>query len=257
MTKTALITGGSRGIGFGIAEKLAAEGWDLVINGVRSEDDAREALASLRQTGRHVTYVRGDIGTPGGRASIVEATRSLAGGAANLLVNNAGVAPKVRADILETTEDSYNRVVDTNLKGAFFLTQEIARQMVAARRADPAFPAAIVNVSSISAAVVSTNRGEYCIAKAGLAMVTQLFAARLGAEGIPVYEMRPGVIRTDMTSGVVEKYDRLIEQGLMVQPRWGLPADVGRAVAAVARGDFPYSTGQIFMIDGGMTIPRL
>jgi NAD(P)-dependent dehydrogenase (short-subunit alcohol dehydrogenase family) len=256
-SKTALITGGSRGIGFGIAEKLAAEGWDLVINGVRSEEDAGDALAALRQTGRRVAYVRGDIGTTEGRSAIGQTAHSFAGGSVRLLVNNAGVAPKVRADILETSEESYDRVLDTNLKGAFFLTQAVARQMVEARRQDSNFSAAIVNVSSISATVVSTNRGEYCVAKAGLAMVTQLFAVRLGAEGIPVYEVRPGVIKTDMTAGVTEKYDRLIEQGLMVQARWGLPADVGSAVAALARGDFPYSTGQVFLIDGGMTIPRL
>ncbi|HVU19071.1 MAG TPA: 3-ketoacyl-ACP reductase [Candidatus Didemnitutus sp.] len=255
MKKIALVTGGTRGIGFGIAEKLAAEGWDLVINGVREENEARDSLTALRSTGRNVVYARGDVGSADGRTSILSAARKL--GALNLLVNNAGVAPKVRADVLETSEESYDRVVDTNLKGAYFLTQAVARDMVAARRTDPGHRAAIVNISSISATVVSVNRGEYCIAKAGLAMLTQLFAARLGAEGIPVYEVRPGVIKTDMTAGVTEKYDRLIEQGLMVQPRWGLPSDVGLAVAAIARGDFPYSTGQVFMVDGGMTMPRL
>lgn len=257
MTKVALITGGSRGIGFGIAEKLAAEKWDLVVNGVRPEGDVAGPLAQLRASGVRVAYARGDIGSASDRASIVKAAREFGGGSINLLVNNAGVAPKVRADLLDTTEESYDHVIDINLKGVFFLTQSFARAMVAARRADPAFSAAIINITSISATVVSINRGEYCIAKAGLTMLSQLFAARLGAEGIPVYEVRPGVIKTDMTAGVTEKYDQLISGGLCVQPRWGLPEDVGRAVAALARGDLAYSTGQVIMVDGGLTMPRL
>ena len=279
MSKVALITGGSRGIGFGIAEKLAAEKWDLIINGVRPEEAAADAIAALRDHRVRVGYARGDIGTADGRAAILQATREFvdawnpepgapstvsapsfefqAPRAVNLLVNNAGVAPKVRADLLETSEASYDHVVDTNLKGVFFLTQAFSRDMVAARKADPAFSATIVNITSISATVVSINRGEYCIAKAGLSMLSQLFATRLGPEGIPVYEVRPGVIKTDMTAGVTEKYDKLIAGGLCVQPRWGVPDDVGRAVAALARGDFPFSTGQVVMVDGGLTIPRL
>lgn len=257
MAKTALVTGGSRGIGFGIATALAKEGWNLVINGMRPEEGVQEALDSLRALGVEVTYARGDIGMAQGRESILEVAHKAAGGSLNLLVNNAGVAPRVRADLLETSEESYNYVVDTNLKGAFFLTQAAAREMVKARQSSPGFTAAIVNVSSISATVVSINRGEYCIAKAGLSMVTQLFATRLGSEGIPVYEVRPGVIKTDMTAGVTEKYDKLIGEGLCVTPRWGFPDDVGKAVAGLARGDFPYSTGQVIMVDGGLTIPRL
>ncbi len=266
MKKVALVTGGSRGIGFGIAEKLAAEKWDLVINGVRPEDAVAEPLAQLRAHGVRVGYARGDVGSAEGRAAILEATRAfIAAGstlssqpsALNLLVNNAGVAPKVRADLLDTSEESYDHVVDTNLKGVFFLTQAVARDMVAAKQADPTFNAAIVNITSISATVISINRGEYCIAKAGLSMLTQLFAVRLGPDGIPVYEVRPGVIKTDMTSGVTAKYDKLIAEGLCVQPRWGFPDDVGRAVASLARGDLPYSTGQVVMIDGGLTLPRL
>lgn len=257
MSKVALVTGGTRGIGFGIAEKLAAEGWDLVVNGVRDESAVAEPLTRLRTAGGRVAYAPGDISSATGRAAILDATRAFAGGAINLLVNNAGVAPKVRADLLETGEGSYDYVVGTNLRGTFFLTQAFARDMVAAKKADPVFTAAIVNITSISATVVSINRGEYCIAKAGLSMVTQLFAARLGAEGIPVYEVRPGVIETDMTSKVKEKYDGLIAGGLCVQPRWGQPEDIGRAVAALARGDFPFSTGQVVMVDGGLTMPRL
>jgi NAD(P)-dependent dehydrogenase (short-subunit alcohol dehydrogenase family) len=258
MSKIALVTGGSRGIGFGIAEKLASEKWDLVINGVRPEDAVAEPLAQLRAHGVRVGYARGDVGSVAGRDAIHAATQAFTGGAAiNVLVNNAGVAPKVRADLLETSEESYDHVVDTNLKGVFFLTQLFARDMVAAKKADPSFTGAIINITSISATVISINRGEYCIAKAGLSMLTQLFAVRLGGEGIPVYEVRPGVIKTDMTAGVTEKYDKLIAGGLCVQPRWGFPEDVGRSVAALARGDFPYSTGQVIMVDGGLTMPRL
>jgi 3-oxoacyl-[acyl-carrier protein] reductase len=269
MNKVALVTGGSRGIGFGIAEKLAAEKWDLVINGVREESAVTEPLAKLRAMGVRVGYARGDVGSREGREAIRAATAaflaSLSGPnadsqkptAINLLVNNAGVAPKVRADLLETSEDSYDYVVNTNLRGVFFLTQAFARDMVAAKKADANFSGAIINITSISATVVSINRGEYCIAKAGLSMLSQLFATRLGADGIPVYEVRPGVIKTDMTAGVTAKYDDLISKGLCVQPRWGLPQDVGLAVASLARGDLSFSTGQVIMVDGGLTIPRL
>ncbi len=275
MSKVALVTGGSRGIGFGIAEKLAAEKWDIVINGVREESAVAEPLAKLRAMGVKAGYARGNVGSAEGRKAIHQATHDLIAswypaksGDSNpagfrsqvsgfLLVNNAGVAPKVRADLLETSEDSYDYVVNTNLRGVFFLTQAFARDLVAAKKADAKFAAYIINITSISATVVSINRGEYCIAKAGLSMMSQLFAARLGADGIPVYEVRPGVIKTDMTAGVTEKYDKLIAGGLCVQPRWGYPEDVGKAVAALARGDFPFSTGQVVMVDGGLTIPRL
>ena len=257
MSRIALITGGTRGIGLGIAKALAIEKWDIVLNGVRPADDVTESLTELRRLGVRVGYARGDIGTTSGRDSIVRTAREFAGGSINLLVNNAGVAPKVRADLLDTSEESYDYVVDTNLKGVFFLTQAFARDMVKAKKDQANFPAMIVNITSISATVVSINRGEYCIAKAGFGMLTQLFAVRLGTEGIPVYEVRPGVIKTDMTAGVTEKYDKLIDAGLCVQPRWGSPEDVGRAVTALARGDFPFSTGQVIMVDGGLTIPRL
>jgi NAD(P)-dependent dehydrogenase (short-subunit alcohol dehydrogenase family) len=273
MNKVALVTGGSRGIGFGIAEKLAAEKWDLVINGVREESAVAEPLAQLRAHGVKVGYARGDIGSAEGRASILAVTHAFCGSelardgspssgfrpqvSGFLLVNNAGVAPKVRADLLETSEESYDYVIDTNLKGTFFLTQVFARDMVAAKKADPKFAAMIINITSISATVVSINRGEYCIAKAGLSMMSQLFATRLGPDGIPVYEVRPGIIKTDMTANVTEKYDKLIAGGLNIQPRWGQPSDVGAVVASLARGDFPFSTGQVVMVDGGLTIPRL
>lgn len=256
-SKTALVTGGSRGIGFGIATCLAKEGWNLVINGMRPEDGVQEPLEQLRSHGVEVHYARGDIGSEAGREAILEVARRAGGAALNLLVNNAGVAPKERLDLLEMTQESYDYVMGTNLRGPMFLTQAVAGDMVSVRRNDPSFEGMIVNVSSISATVASVNRGEYCIAKAGLSMVTGLFAARLGEEGIPVYEVRPGITRTDMTAGVTEKYDKLIAEGLCVQPRWGEPEDVGKAVTALARGDFPYSTGQVIMIDGGLTLPRL
>jgi 3-oxoacyl-[acyl-carrier protein] reductase len=274
MNKVALVTGGSRGIGFGIAEKLAAEKWDVVINGVREESAVAEPLAKLRAHGVRVGYARGDVGSAEGRAAILAATHTFIAASPSasgidttrypllatryfLLVNNAGVASKVRADLLETSEASYDYVVNTNLKGVFFLTQAVARDMVAAKKADASFSGCIINITSISATVVSINRGEYCIAKAGLSMLSQLFATRLGGDGIPVYEVRPGVIKTDMTAGVTEKYDKLIAGGLCVQPRWGVPEDIGKSVAALARGDFPFSTGQVVMVDGGLTIPRL
>lgn len=257
MKKTALVTGGSRGIGFGIARALAKEGWDLVINGMRPEEGVSEPLEALRSEGVSVVYARGDIGSMAGREAILDVSRNAAGGSLNLLVNNAGVAPKVRNDLLDTTEESYDFVLDTNLKGAFFLTQAVAKDMVAAKKADEHFSGAIVNVSSISATVASVNRGEYCVAKAGLSMVTSLFAVRLGEFGLPVYEVRPGVTKTDMTAGVSEKYDTLIEEGLCVTKRWGYPDDIGKAVSSLARGDFPYSTGQVIMVDGGLTLPRL
>ncbi len=167
------------------------------------------------------------------------------------------MAPAIRADILEATEESFERLIRINLQGPYFLTQLAARWMVEQKKADPAFAGAIVNVSSISSTVASTSRGEYCISKAGVSMATQLWAARLGEFGIPVYEVRPGIIKTDMTSAVTAKYDKLIAEGLLVQSRWGLPDDVGKAVAMLARGDLPYSTGQVLTVDGGLTLERL
>ncbi len=236
---------------------MAAEGWGLVINGMRAAADVQPVLDELRALGVEVTYAQGNIGEAEGREAILSVVKGFAGGALNLLVNNAGVAPKQRLDVLETTEENYDRVMDINLKGAFFLSQAIANQMVAAKQADSSFEGKIINIGSISATLASINRGEYCLAKAGIAMMSQVFAVRLGAEGIPVYEVRPGVTRTDMTSAVAEKYDKMIEEGLCLQPRWGEPGDSGKVVASLARGDFPYSTGQVILVDGGLTVPRL
>ena len=256
MKKVALITGGSRGIGLGVASALAAKGFDLAINGVRPEESAADALALLRATGADVIYCRGNISTAEGREEVIEKVRAKFG-RLNLLVNNAGIAPRERKDILETSETSFDEVLSVNLRGPYFLTQKVANWMIAQQAATPEFQSAIINVSSISATVASVNRGEYCISKAGLSMMTQLFAVRLGQYNIPVYEVRPGIIATDMTAGVKEKYDNLIANGLTVQQRWGLPEDVGKAVAAIAEGNFPYSTGQVFMVDGGLVLSRL
>ena len=255
-TPVALVTGGSRGIGFGIAEHLAKEGFDLAINGMREEAAVTEPLEKLRAHGVDVLYCRGDIGSQEARRDMLNRVREHFG-RLNVLVNNAGVAPKERKDILEATEESFAWVVATNLQGPYFLTQAAANWMVEQKGAAPEAFFCIVNVGSISATVASVNRGEYCVAKAGIAMMTLLFAARLGEYDIPVYEVRPGVTQTDMTAGVKEKYDKLIADGLCVQPRWGQPRDSGKAIAALARGDFPYSTGQVIMIDGGLTLPRL
>ncbi len=254
--KTALITGGSRGIGLGIAKALAKEGFDLAINGVRAESSVMEVLVELRSFGVKVIYCQGDISDHNSRKAIIEKVQNEFG-RLNVLVNNAGVAPKERNDILVASEESFEYVVGTNLKGTYFLTQMAANWMVEQKNAEQDFEGCIINVTSVSATVASANRGEYCIAKAGLSMVTQLFAARLGEYQIPVYEIRPGVIATDMTSGVKEKYDKLFSDGLAVQNRWGQPDDIGKAAAALSRGDFPYSTGQVIMVDGGMTIQRL
>ena len=254
--RVALITGGARGIGFGISRRLAADGWRLAVNGVREEDAAAPALATLRETGAEVAYVRGDVAEAADRARILDAVQDRFG-ALHLLVNNAGVAPRTRDDILEASEDSFDRLIGINLRGPYFLTQAAARWMVRQHQEDTGFTAAIVFVTSISATVASVNRGDYCLSKAGLAMAARLWATRLGEYGIPVYEVRPGVIRTDMTAAVTEKYDRLFADGLALERRWGEPDDIGRAVAALARGDFPYATGQVITVDGGLTVPVL
>ncbi len=252
----ALVTGGSRGIGHGCAVHLARAGFDLVIAGRRPEADCAAALDALRAHGAAVLYAVCDVADRARRDALLARTRETFG-RLHVLVNNAGVAPKQRNDILEATEESFDTVLATNLKGPYFLTQAAANWMIAQRKADPGFRGCIINVSSVSATVVSTNRGEYCLSKAGVAMATQLWAMRLAEYGLPVYEIRPGVIATDMTAGVKAKYDAVIAAGGIPLRRWGFPDDVGRAVAALARGDFAYSTGQVILVDGGMTIQSL
>jgi NAD(P)-dependent dehydrogenase (short-subunit alcohol dehydrogenase family) len=256
VSKTALVTGGTRGIGFGIAHALAKQGWSLALGGVRSEADVRAALDQLRALGTVVHYVRGDVAQREDRVRIAaEAQAAL--GPINALVNNAGRAPSVRADLLDAAEDSFEQLLRTNLQGPYFLTQAIAREQVEQRRRDPSFAASIVFVTSVSAEMASPNRGEYCVSKAGLSMAARLFAARLAEHGIPVFEVRPGIIATDMTAGVRDAYDRRIADGLVPERRWGLPDDVGRVVAALLRGDLPYATGSIINVDGGLSVPRL
>lgn len=256
MKKVALITGGSRGIGLGIATQLAANGFDLAINGMRPAEDVQDVIKQLKSIGSDVIYCRGSIASSTERENIINEVKKRYQ-RLNILVNNAGMAPRQRNDILEATEESYDEVMNTNLKGSYFLMQKAARWMIEQKKNDASFNGCIINISSMSATVASVNRGEYCLSKAGLSMATQLFAVRLGTFNIPVYEVRPGIIRTDMTAGVQEKYDKLIGEGLCVQQRWGEPEDVGKVVAALAKGDFMYSTGQVIMVDGGLTIPRL
>ena len=256
MKKVALITGGTRGIGLGIAQHLALKGYSLALNGVRDENDIKPIMGDLEKQGVEVIYCQGNIGSSSDRKSIINTIKEKYG-QLNVLVNNAGIAPKERKDILEASEASYDEVMGVNLRGPYFLTQTVANWFIEQKKKNPEFKSSIINVSSISATVASVNRGEYCISKAGISMVTQLFAVRLGEYSIPVYEVRPGLIQTDMTSGVKEKYDKLLEEGLCVFSRWGTPNDVGKAVASLAEGELPYSTGQVIMIDGGMTIQRL
>lgn len=256
MAKVALVTGGSRGIGLGIVKQLAQLGFNIAINGVRPESGVTDVLESIRALGVDVIYCQGNVALSADRAKILQEVKDHFG-QLNILVNNAGIAPRERRDVLSTSEESFDEVLNTNLKSCYFLTQAAANWMIEQKAVQADFVASIINISSISATVASVNRGEYCVSKAGISMVTQLFAARLGEHDIPVYEVRPGVIATDMTAGVKEKYDNLIAQGLCVQPRWGTPEDVGKVVGALAMGSFPYSTGQVFMVDGGLTMPRL
>jgi NAD(P)-dependent dehydrogenase (short-subunit alcohol dehydrogenase family) len=249
----ALITGGSRGIGFGIARRLAAEGYSIAINGIRKELHVAEQLATLREQGVDAIYCRGDVSKPGDREQMIEAVRSHFG-QLNVLVNNAGITSPGRHDILEADEESFDQVFGVNLKGPFFLTKAVAGWMIEQRNQLLEFNGCIINVSSISGEFVSVNRGDYCLTKAAIGMATKLWAVRLAEFDIPVYEIQPGVIDSDMTAGVKEKYDRLIADGLTLQRRWGTTDDVGRAVAALVRGDIPYATGQVLKIDGGMTI---
>ena len=251
----AIVTGGTRGIGLAIAEQLARRGFNLCLVGRRDADDVRDALDAVRAAGGDVVYVRADVGDLEAHPVILDTCVDRFG-RIDCLVNNAGVGPSVRADVLEMTPESFDRVLGINLRGPFFLSQMCARRMLASPAADVA-ARSIINVSSVSATVVSTNRLEYCISKAGVAMATRGFAARLAPEGIGVYEVRPGVIETDMTAGVKDKYDALIADGLTVEPRWGQPDDVGRAVGVLASGELTYATGQVVMVDGGLTLERL
>lgn len=256
MTRVALITGGTRGIGLGIADSLSHEGIKLALCGVRPGPQLESTISTLEANGVEVLYCQCDLSKRPERAKMLESISNRFG-RLDILINNAGVAPLERKDLLEATEESYERVMRTNLQGPYFLTQAVARWMIEQKQEHPERSPCIINVTSVSSTVASTNRGEYCISKAGLSMSTQLWAVRLAEYEIPVYEIRPGIIRTDMTSGVLDKYNRLIEQGLLLQSRWGMPEDVGKAATMLVSGSLGYSTGQVIMVDGGMTIDRL
>lgn len=280
MNPVALVTGASRGIGRGVALELAKIGYDVVVNYVANGQAAECTAADCRsagdQAGREIRALpcQADVALPGDRERLVGAIRTHFG-RLDLLVNNAGVAPNARADILDASEESFDRLIAINVKGPYFLTQLVARWMIEQAQAaglqlrteglaatsppvaGEARNLAIVTVSSISAYTASVNRGDYCVSKAALSMLTPLFAARLAEFGIRVYEIRPGIIETDMTGPVRDKYDRLIREGLTPICRWGQPADVGRAVAAIAVGALPFSTGEVLNVDGGFHLRRL
>ena len=252
VNKIALVTGAARGIGRGIALALAQRGWGIVVNYRGNADAANETVRSVAQAGTHGIIVQADISVTQDRDRLV--TRALEHfGRIDMLVNNAGIAPRVRTDMLEMSEQSYDEVMATNLKGPFFLTQLVARKMIELKIGN----AKIVNVGSLSAYASSPNRAEYCISKAGVAMMTTLYADRLSEFGINVYEIRPGVIETDLTSVVQAKYDKMIAEGMFPIRRWGQPDDVARAVIAIAEDLLPYSTGEVINVDGGFHLRRL
>ena len=252
--RVALITGGRRGIGLAVADGLAADGFDVAITGTAADDDvSRAAVARLAAHGGRAVYIAGRVDQIEDHARVLDRVAAELG-AIDVLVSNAGIAPPDRRDLMETTPENFDAVMGVNLRGAFFLAQGVARRMLAGGRKPGR---ALIFVTSCSAEMVSLNRVEYCVSKAGLAMAVQGFAARLAAEGIAVFELRPGIIRTDMTAGVASKYDALIEDGLVPARRWGEGADVAAAVRALARPDMVYSTGSVINVDGGLTIARL
>lgn len=256
MRPVALVTGGTRGIGLGIAKQLAAKGYDLILNGVREEIEVEYVLEDLRSMDVEVYYIKGNISLESDRQEIISKVKSRFG-KLNVLVNNAGVAPKVRADILEVTPKDFDELMDINLRGTFFLTQSIAHWMLEQKQENPSDSFSIIHITSVSAVMASINRAAYCISKAGLSMFSKLMAVRMAEYDIPVYEVRPGVIATDMTEKVKSVYEERIQNGLTLEKRMGLPEDVGKVVAALAIGDMPYATGQVITVDGGLTVGRL
>jgi 3-oxoacyl-[acyl-carrier protein] reductase len=256
MKPIALITGGTRGIGLGIARCLGAGGYRLALNGVRPEDEVAQVLEELKQEGMEVSYFQGDISKAADRERMLQALKEELG-ALHVLVNNAGVAPKVRADVLEVTEEDFDYVLDINLKGTFFLTQTVSKWMLEQQEKAAGQEFCIVNITSISAELASVNRAVYCMAKAGLAMFSKVMTMRLAEAGIPVYEVRPGIVATDMTEKVRDVYQKRIEGGLTLSPRMGMPEDIGKAVYMLASGALSYATGQVITVDGGLTLSRL
>ena len=254
--KSALITGAARGIGHGIAMQLAKDGYAIAVMDIPEESIITESLAKIRGCGQPVIYIKGNITSPADRKAALDVVLS-AFGRIDVLVNNAGVAPGIRMDILETTEESMDFVLGINLKGTFFLTQLVASEMVRQIKTIDGIRPKIINISSISAYTSSTPRSEYCISKAGVSMVTALFADRLAEYGINVYEVRPGIIMTDMTAGVKEKYDTLINNGITPIKRWGYPEDIANAVSVLCSGKLDFSTGEVINVDGGFHLRRL
>jgi NAD(P)-dependent dehydrogenase (short-subunit alcohol dehydrogenase family) len=258
--RVALVTGASRGIGRAVAIELARVDYDVMITYATNSQAADEAAAAIRAAGTNeaarVAICRSNIAAASDREDLLQRTRAEFG-RLDLLVNNAGIAPDQRVDLLKATVESFDRLIGVNLKGPYFLTQAVATWMIEQRSTIAGFSPAIINISSVSAYAASPGRGDYCVSKAGLSMMTKLYAARLANEGINVYEIRPGVISTDMTADVKEKYDQLIDADLTPIKRWGTPEDVGRAAAAIAMGAFPFSTGEVINVDGGFHLRRL
>ena len=250
MKKTAIVTGGGGGIGFGICQQLASDGFNIVIFGTKEKSLVSDKIAQINAAGSDTSYFRGNIANVNDCYEFVEKVIEKYQ-RIDVLINNSGVAPKVRTDILETTEESIDYVFGINIKGAFFMAQAVARRMI---ERNEGF---IINISSVSAYTSSVNRPEYCLSKSAMSMMTSLFADRLAAHGIRVYEIRPGIIRTNMTTSVVEKYDRMITGGVFPIARWGTPEDVAKAVSALVNGLFPYSTGEVINVDGGFHLRRL
>ena len=253
MKKTALVTGGRRGIGRAIAVRLSRDGFNVVINGVTPQ--AQDRFEDIGAGGGECLYVQADVSDRAGRQRLIDESLGRFG-AIHVLVNNAGVAPKARTDLLEMSEESFDEVMGINARGNMFLTQLVAKQMLK-QPVTGKKRGTIINISSCSAVVSSTNRGEYCVSKAAVSMMTLLYADRLAAEGILVHEIRPGVVATDMTSAVKEKYDRMIEEGFFPIARWGNPQDIAAAVSVFAGDDFLYTTGNFIDVDGGFHIRRL
>ncbi len=251
---TALVTGGRRGIGAAIARRLAEAGFDVVLLDLVEDDDARGIARAIATSGQRCKFVRADIADLDGHEAALDAAWR-AFGSIDCLVNNAGIAPPVRGDLLELAPENFDRVLAVNLRGTVFFTQALARRMLAHVTIDSG--RSIINITSVSAELGSTERLEYCIAKAGLSMFSKSLALRLAADGIAVFEVRPGIIRTDMTSVVADKYQRLIEDGLVPARRWGEADDVGRIVAGLASGAFAFATGSVINADGALAVGRL
>ncbi len=249
MKPVALVTGANRGIGRGIALALAARNFDVVVNDLARTDDTAATLAEVERQGGRAAFVEADISDTTAHARLVDSAFA-AFGRLDCLVNNAGVQVKVRGDMLDVTEESFDRLLRINLRGTFFLTQAVARRMVAEQPGS--HPRSIITVSSANAFVVSINRAEYCVSKSGLSMMNKLFAVRLADAGISCFEVCPGIIRTDMTKDAAERYNKLIAEGIAPVRRWGEPEDIGRAVAMLAAGELPFSTGEALHIDGGL-----